>query len=1136
MIKAYQNLRERIDRTIDDFFNKLNLASLDKIIGQLKGYQFLCWIMASIIWAGLLIITIFPFHNLNHNFVVWWTLNAALLVASFVINRMLFNLISRQVGDGYSRDERMDIMQDILKTADKQTAVLFGSIFEMPIVFTLIPYMEFLLDHPTMYKGMTRAQAEMITGSSMFTRILLFSLPIVLTVYLYSRQRDSILSYQSSLDYYLSKYEWHSKKLHNLLSGGPKPSYVPDIRLGISLETDDYVYQDQNSRRQNSVWFGPIGAGKTSTIFIPQIAQDIQSYIQYIRDYKKISNDPTWMKSRGIAFKYLNGFNVIDPTNDLCKDVYELCMKMGVPKDRVIWIDPENKRTPGLNLLRGPVEKAAENVTNIISGLKGGNNDFFRQSERTHLKNYIYLLKLSAVMDNSIASFAELIRMYNDIELTFEKMTMLDKYVDLLNEKLVEAKKNQQDGSEDDEIDFKELQDKQSVAYQTSQWFHENVQTMTVGKNVRTYESGKYQGQPMHFDAQTEFVKGLRNTLDDMSKNIPLRRVLFRDGDDDLNLDDFLHNGGIMLCSTAKSAVGDQLAEILGQMYMLSLQGATFRRKPNTEPMHPIYGDEFPDYISESFQAFTAQARKYNVPLIIVAQSPSQLAYKFGQQFFNTLMTVMLTRGTFGDMGADDANILSPLFGEKEVVIESVNNQSIDIAADQDSNRRMISTRRETVPNISPSGIMGLERFTVAVRTPGQHGSDMFNRIRVQRITDEEIANNPNIFDATNPEDMESYEYMVAHEVHDNPDFDEIDKEIINELQKNAKTSEEKESKSEKQDQGPDSPFNNLSNDNNQDESSSDTNDGDGDPFNDDFTGKKAGDQSNKRTPSNSNSNDTSQSDQQAVDQEQASERDKQDMVSSSSVDSTDNENNEFEDYSGEKENTQSDKSVSSDSDSKANESDSTSSELPYDEDDDGGIVDSSLVSDTHRKPSAESIKQAHGISQMSVNPESQQALNEAVQPDAKHDKGNVANDHIHSDQDDSASQKMRKIAREKMLRDYYSQIRAVMLSSIEDQQKLEKLAMLRKSFTSQFKEIFPLQYEEALDKAFIDNEVPQLKQRVENSVESTEEKAQEDISKISDIFGDDDQARLNDVDLMDGSDYFTNQSGVVGSDDEDED
>ena len=128
----------------------------------------------------------------------------------------------------------------------------------------------------------------------------------------------------------------------------------------------------------------------------------------------------------------------------------------------------------------------------------------------------------------------------------------------------------------------------------------------------------------------------------------------------------------------------------------------------------------------------------------------------------------------------------------------------------------------------------------------------------------------------------------------------------------------------------------------------------------------------------------------------------------------------------------------------------------------------------------------------------------------------------------------MRKIAKDKLLKDCRSQIDAVMLSSIEDQQKLEKLVMLRKSFTSQFKEIFPKQYEEALDTAF--REIPQLKQRVKNSVESTEEKAQEDISKISDIFGDDDQARLNDLDLMDGSDYFTNQSGVVDPDDEDED
>src|SRR5699024_8219272 len=127
--------------------------------------------------------------------------------------------------------------------------------------------------------------------------------------------------------------------------------------------------------------------------------------------------------------------NVIDPTNDLCRDVYNMCMELGVPKDKVIWLDPENEKTPGLNLLRGPVEKAAENVTNIISGLKGDNNDFFHQAERTHLKNMIYLLKLTSVMDGKTASFGGLIQMYNDIELVWDKVGILGDYCDELKDK-----------------------------------------------------------------------------------------------------------------------------------------------------------------------------------------------------------------------------------------------------------------------------------------------------------------------------------------------------------------------------------------------------------------------------------------------------------------------------------------------------------------------------------------------------------------------------------------------------------------------------------------------------------------------------------------------------------------------------
>lgn len=401
------------------------------------------------------------------------------------------------------------------------------------------------------------------------------------------------------------------------------------------------------------------------------------------------------------------------------------------------------------------------------------------------------MLKLTAVLEDKIASFGDLIKMYNDIELVWDKVQVLDKYCAALLQQTNKAKEafEADPDNEDVRAHYQELEDKYQVAWQTAQWFHQNIQEQQVSNKVKTYQSGPHQGKPRHFDVQAQYVQGLFNILDDISKNIPIRRVLFRDSGD-FNLDDFLYNGGILLCSTAKAAVGDQLAEILGQVYTLSFQAATFRREPNCTPLHPLYADEFPDYLSESFKDYAAQARKYGVPIVIAAQSPAQLSYKYGKDYFGSLMTDMLTRGTFGDLGAEDAKLLEPYFGEHWQTTESKNEQDIDQAADQTNNRTMITQRREKMPNLSANDIMSLERFTVAVRTPGQHASDMCNTIRVKRIDDETVAHDPYKFDLDNPDDARSYLAMLDGEVFDNPDFDEIDKEIMTDYQKKQKQQE----------------------------------------------------------------------------------------------------------------------------------------------------------------------------------------------------------------------------------------------------------------------------------------------------------------------------------------------------------
>ena len=788
---------EKIQGWIDDFthiqdkiFSFLDNMELEQAITTLESFQKLCWIVPCVVGGIEVILLAIPIINtLNFQYLIllFFLVCSLNLVASFVIGRYLFYFYSRQTK--LDPKEKIATLWSVQKTSDLQTCITEAVIAALPVTFTVLPYLEFLRLHPTV-EGWTVAMTDELSGNPYILRIFIMSIPFIFGLYLYQRVKAQEQIQKPNINEWMAGFQYHKRELHSVLSGVPKQKGKlvgpePYIVLGTSIQTGDLVELPPVNRRQNSVYFGPVGSGKTSTIFKPQIKQDIDYYLRFIRDYPKISKDPGFMKDENnIASHYLNGFAVIETSNDLCRSVYEMCIKMGVPKDKIVWLDPTNPKTPALNLLRGPVDTVVETVSNIIAGVKADNNDFFKQAERSHLKNFIFLLKLSCVYENKIATFPDLMALYNDIYVVVEKMKVLDNYVEALNVKLDEAKKDYDDSPDDEDAQtrYQELFDKYEVAYGTAAWFHNHIKVATFGQGVLKQKSGPHEGEVMWIDDQAENVQGLKNTLDDLSKNKYLRRVLFRDSGD-FNLDSLLYNGGILLCNTAKAELQDALASRLGQIYLMSLQGATFRRIPNAAPMFALYADEFPDFVSEAFKSYIAQARKFFVPITVCSQSPSQLSYSFGQDFFNTLMTNMLTRGTFGDLGAQDAQLLEPFFGEHSEVDESMNDQEIDLTADQDSNRRMISARRSMKPNITAAQIQALPKFTIAIRRPSKAGSEMFDLIKTHYLTDEDLLNDPNVFDINNPKDYEAYDEMMRNSKNINQDFDEVDKEIIAEVE-----------------------------------------------------------------------------------------------------------------------------------------------------------------------------------------------------------------------------------------------------------------------------------------------------------------------------------------------------------------
>ena len=798
---------------------KLNAMRMPEALKYLDGLRDRGWIVPSAIWAlCALIILSGAITSLN-----WAALAVILFMVNFVslqytvmINQYIYNLTTRRAD--LDPQARVDRLWEVRRRATLQNAYSAGASGALPFAFCICPYLEFLRLNPTAH-GWTTGTIDSIVGSPLLIRGILLSLPIVMTLLDYRSQKSMEEIYKDVISRNLASKRYSDPELQNLLTGYHQEDAEPDpaskdepkeqetaqkeeqrlidpepyVTIGKSIKTGDTVELAPVQRKQNCIYFGPVGSGKTSTIFIPQIKQDIDHYLRFVRDYPKICRDPGFMKKKNNpAAHHLNGFAVVETSNDLCTSVYKLAKKMGVPDDKIVWFDPSNPATPSLNLLRGPIPIVTENISNIINGVKTENSDFFQQSERTHLKMYITLLKMSAVIEQKTPDFSDLMDLYSDVYLVLEKMQYLEQYVRILKGE-VEKKKDRYDEVKDEDsgasyaeikkasTDYLEIDDKYKVASDTLKWFKNSIKPKMFGAGMLKHKTGDRVGQIIYEDINDQNIAGLRNTLNDLAQNTLLRRVLFRDSGD-FSIDDFLYNGGIMLCNTAKTELQDSLSKTVGQVYMICLATAAFRRKPDTAPMFTIYADEFPDFIYGNFTSFLAQARKYNISIVIAAQTFAQIARDYGDEFAETIMSNMLTRGAFGDLSPGDAKRLEPFFGERYRTSEDVNNQDVGTLSGDLTNKRSLSMRSAYEPNISASGLMQLQKFNIAVRHPDPQGSVMFDIIKTKYLTDKDILSDPNIFDTSSERDEDAYETMIHNQHHGNPDLDEVDSKIFQEI------------------------------------------------------------------------------------------------------------------------------------------------------------------------------------------------------------------------------------------------------------------------------------------------------------------------------------------------------------------
>ncbi|RHW36090.1 conjugal transfer protein TraG [Neobacillus notoginsengisoli] len=505
--------------------------------------------------------------------------------------------------------------------------------------------------------------------------------------------------YSAGLKEAFDKFEFknvHLQKWFKL----EKKEHWPDVVLGPDSDTGEFVVQPGRDRTLNNVIIGSIGTGKTAALVLPILNQDLHWMSRFINDYPKIYKREDY-HTEEIKGMYLNGISVIEPSNDLCQKAFQLVTAHGIPEESVFYIDPTNPDTPAINPMQGPVEKVAEAFAMVMEGLAEGgqSNFFFQQSERNHLKHYIYLLKL--YNPGQEVTFDMLLKMYDNPTLV-SKMHLKLKETFPENWEL---------------IDNRDERNHWAIVKQIDEWFDMNLipQMERAGGSMVPVlvQHGEYRGQPAYMDGKAEYVQGLRNILNDIGASPLIRRVLF--GKSDFDFDRHLESGGVLLVNTAKGELGG-LSNVLGKLILLCLQNAVFRRTPNTSNFHHIIVDEFPDYIYQPFKEFPAQSRKYKTIVTVVAQTIAQLADKYGETYMHILLGTLRHKMVYGDIPDYDAEMFSKIFGEKERFEESHSEQAVSPLQEQPMLRIGSNYQKTVEPILSPSEIIYQKPFQCAVK------------------------------------------------------------------------------------------------------------------------------------------------------------------------------------------------------------------------------------------------------------------------------------------------------------------------------------------------------------------------------------------------------------------------------------
>lgn len=470
------------------------------------------------------------------------------------------------------------------------------------------------------------AYVELVTDFSDLIKPALTSITVLFPVFIIPKVFKFLyFGVNDTPDMIRSIWDYHGIDLTDKKQGhGP---YTCEVYLCQDYETSKTITIPETSRYQPMFVCGGSGSGKTSLVFEPIIARDLEKKY-FFREVSKemgftalktgiavlnkpydneyINNNFTldmlipvdgkedvykgYMKkmilesSPYITYKNC-GVTVMSPDREISNNMINICKNFGLPYNI---IDPSDSKTIGLNpFVYDDPNKIA--IT-ISSALKSMYNDIHSEMEDAYredvviraIENVAILLKemYPRMNQGSLPNLEDMLKMLTNFEL-IEKMCEIMAHDEDLKEKY-------------------------------------SVQLAYFKKNFYPNSPAKETTEKYIYAAVTQLDNLLR---------IPGVKSILCNRHDNINFDDLLANGQITFICTRRGDLGAASHKAFGLFFLMSMQNAILRRPGNEKSRVPhfLYIDEFPDFICKATEPIFTMYRKYKVGTTISAQNLSQL-------------------------------------------------------------------------------------------------------------------------------------------------------------------------------------------------------------------------------------------------------------------------------------------------------------------------------------------------------------------------------------------------------------------------------------------------------------------------------------------------------------------------------